>query len=121
MTPRVIADLWCPSEADALSVRDAVAQKLAAAPRVVDVTPPVIDPPKAPETIWRVRFDAGFVLRGDADDVFADVQNKWTSGPLRNRILAGSTVTFHVCAHATGGAGSGSCTSATAEWTERVK
>lgn len=96
---RVQMRLLCATQADAIQVRDSVAQKLAtkvlktvhAAPAVVTV-----------RGRWVVTADASFQLRADADDVYADAQAKWTSGGLRNKILTGSTAMLHVCNHAEG-------------------
>lgn len=98
MLVRVQLRLICPSEADAVTVRDAVAAKLVTKPlRVTHSDVTVVFKEQ-----WLVVGDVSFQLRMDADDVYSDVQGKWGGGALRNRILAGSTATLHVCPHEDG-------------------
>jgi hypothetical protein len=101
MLVRVQFRLQCPSEADAQQVRDAIAQKLGTKPLAVTHSAVSVGRDSSGER-WQVAGDVSFQLRVDADDVFTDAQAKWSSGALRNRILAGSTVTLHVCPHAGG-------------------
>lgn len=95
MLVRVQMQLICPSEADAVTVRDAVVTKLATKPLRVTHS----DATVRFRQQWQVLADVSFQLRVDADDVYADVQAEWAGGGLRNRILAGSTATLHVCPH----------------------
>jgi hypothetical protein len=99
MLVRVQVRLLCPSEADANTVRDSLAQKIASKAQFTVH--------QAPRTVslrgqWVVVGDVSFTARIDADDVYGDVQAKWSGGQLRNRILAGSTATLHICSHAEG-------------------
>lgn len=98
MLIRIQLRLLCPTEADAITVRDAIAQKLVTKPLQVTHAAVAV---RFKEQ-WLVVGDVSFTLRADGDDVYADVQTKWGGGQLRSRILAGSTVTLHVCSHAEG-------------------
>jgi hypothetical protein len=98
MLVRVQFRLICPSESDAIQVRDVILDKLATKP--VQVTHS--DVQAVFKETWLVVGDVSFQLRADADDVYQDTQAKWGGGQLRNRILAGSTVSLHVCSHAQG-------------------
>lgn len=100
MLVRVQFRLICPTQADANAVRDAINTKLTTKP--LRVTHSAVEVVLWPDSLWRVAGDVSFQLRVDADDVFADTQAKWGSGQLKNKILAGSTVTLHVCSHANG-------------------
>lgn len=99
MLVRVQFRLLCPSQADANQVQSAINTKLSTK---------LVQTVHQPATVlfltlpasWTVIGDVSFLLRLDADDVFTDVQSKWTSGGLKNRITAGSRATLHVCAHA---------------------
>lgn len=100
---RVIAHLLCPSQADAGQVRDAISQKLATKPLITINSPATAN--LVTPTVWGVTLDVAFTLQVDAVDVRDDIKAKWTSGGLRNKILAGSTVTLHLCAHNDGESG----------------
>lgn len=93
---RVIARLRCPSQADAESVRDAINQKVSEKP--VTVNSPVVALLVEPDT-WGVYGDVAFTIRTDGVEIRDDMVSKWSSGPLRNKILAGSTVHIHTCSH----------------------
>lgn len=94
---RVIARLLCSSQSDAESVRDAINQKLSTKVAVT-VNSPVAAELVTPTT-WGVTGDVAFTLKLDATDIRDDVVAKWGSGQYKNKILAGSRVTLHVCAH----------------------
>jgi len=101
MLARVQIHLLCPSEADAQLVRDAVTQTIAS--KSQRVTHGEVTVMRAPgDSAWSVTGDVSFRVRADADAIYQDTQAKWTAGGLRTRILAGSTATLHVCAHADG-------------------
>lgn len=103
---RVQLRLRCATEADAITVRDSVASKLAGKVLRTTHTAPAVVTIRGQ---WVVTADASFQLRADADDVHADAQAKWTSGSLRNKILSGSTTALHVCPHAEGEGGHTDC------------
>ena len=96
MLARVIGDLLCATEADAVQVRAAVAQKLATKPVALTTVAPTVH---GEGTDWHLICDVSFLLKLDADDVKGDVQAKWTAGGLKNRILPGSRVSVHLCPH----------------------
>lgn len=96
---RVIADLLCPLQADAILVRDAISSKLATKPLVTMNAAPTISQGNEDGTLWHVHVDVAFTLQADAVDVRDDIKGKWASGGLRNKILTGSTVTIHICSH----------------------
>lgn len=99
MLIRVQFQLVCPVESDAAQVRDAIAQKLATKSQFVIHSAVAVT---GSGSAWQVLGDVSFQVRADANDVFQDTQAKWAAGGLRNRILAGSTATLHVCPHAGG-------------------
>jgi hypothetical protein len=103
MLARVILHLLCSSESDARQVRDAIAQRVSTKPLRVTHSELRVMPSKSGG--WAVHGDVSFRLRIDADDIRDDAVQRWSSGQLRNRILAGSTVSLHVCSHADGEAG----------------
>ncbi len=94
---RVIAHLLCPSQSDADSVASAINQKLSTKDAVT-VNSPVTAQLVTPTT-WGVTGDVAFTLKLDATDIRDDIVAKWSSGQYKNKILAGSRVTLHVCAH----------------------
>lgn len=96
---RVIADLLCPTQADAQQVSDAIQTKLNTKPLVTVNSGPAVSRANAAGTSWAVHVDVAFTLQADATDVRDDVVNKWTAGGLKNKILPGSTVTIHLCSH----------------------
>lgn len=48
---------------------------------------------------WTVTADCGFTTRAGADALLARVQQRWSNGPIANRVLAGSSVSLHNCSH----------------------
>lgn len=99
MLARVQLWLVCPSQSDAVTVRDAVATKVAT--KVLRVTHSDVAA-VLHRGQWVVAADVSFRVRLDADDVFADAQSRWSGGALRNRISVGSWARLHVCSHADG-------------------
>lgn len=96
MLIRVQLRLLCPTQEDASTVASAIQQKLTTKPlRVTHGNATAV----RIRGQWQVRCDVAFQLRVDADDVYADVQAKWGSGSLKNKILNGSNITLHVCTH----------------------
>lgn len=99
MIARVQLRLLCPSQSDAVAVRDAISTRVAT--KVLRITHSDVAV-HLHRGQWQVHADVSFRLRVDADEVFADAQTRWSGGALRNRILAGSTATLHICGHADG-------------------
>lgn len=104
MKRRVVLELRCGSSSDASAVRDDLAAWLATRPRwTQEASGPTAT---QDESGWTVVADCPFLTAQNADDLMARVQQRWNSGPLASRILAGSSVGIHDCRH---DEGSGAC------------
>ena len=103
--PRVIVSLIVASESNGLAVRGAIIQSLLGkgllpcSSTETHILPRVL--PHEDDGTWSVDASLCFNQRLEAENWKADLQQKWTSGPLpiRNMILPGSFVSFHVCAN----------------------
>lgn len=96
---RVIVDLLCATQSDANLVRNAIQTKLDSKSAVTVNVAPIVNQANSTGTLWTIHVDVAFITQIDAVEVRDDVVIKWTSGSLKNRILVGSTVTIHLCAH----------------------
>lgn len=105
MKARAKCLLLVASEADAVAVADDLATWLAANPawRVDQAPRPVLL--HADE--WGVSCEAEYTTNAGAVSFLTRIESRWTSGPFRNVILAGSWVEWHECRHEDG---TGFCT-----------
>lgn len=94
---RVMVYLICGSASDADQIRLALQTKLTT--KLTSKYNASLTSFQAKPTEWWIIVDVSFPGRVDAVDVRDDIVNKWTSGSLRNKILAGSKVTVHTCSH----------------------
>jgi hypothetical protein len=75
MLVRVQFRLLCASEADAIEVRDAIAQKVRSKTQRVTHSAVSVSPGHAAGE-WMVLGDVSFHLRADADEIYNDAQSK---------------------------------------------
>ena len=99
MTPRILCELLTDTQARAIQIRDAVSGDLVGR----NVRRSSLDI-QGPDELanWICFGDVGFNIEGDAAAWKDQVAARWTSGPLANRILAGSRIHQHRCPHPDG-------------------
>lgn len=95
---RVIVTLLCTSQSDAEQVHTNLQEKLAPKQLFAKYTTALHVELVRPTT-WGVVVSVSFMDRLNAVDIRDTVVNRWTSGSLRNKILAGSEVSVHTCSH----------------------
>ena len=94
---RVHFELVVNSPVDGQAIVDSVAADFAGrAPFDWPVTLALVDEGSGR---WIVTGHVRFIGDVDADEVFAIIQEKWQTGPLRTRIQIGSWVSKHRCPH----------------------
>lgn len=116
---RIIVGLLVGSDADAVTVRDAIAQFLTDKDKFAVDAAPVVSQDET--GVWHVRADVRFNVRLDAENWKSDIQAKWSGSALANRILPGSRVSFHMCPHEQPESTWSSCRDLTWEYAEAVK
>ena len=94
---RIKCRLVVPNQTDGLTVGSALTTSLVGKDLFLqDLIPSVL---QNEDGAWSVNADVRFNLGADADIFFANIQDKWTVGALKNKILASSVAMTHVCRH----------------------
>lgn len=90
MRPLIDAELACPSQANANSVATRLSTLIGrmTTPGLI-VAPTVI---QHPSRGWLVNVSVLAIAQGDADQLYTDIIDAWTSGTFAPRIAAGSIV-----------------------------
>lgn len=94
---RVKIELLVSSQADGQTIASAITSAIAGKSLFAQDAPIAVEQDE--NGTWRVVASIRFNVLSDADAWLNDVKSKWTSGALKNKILAGSAVSIHNCNH----------------------